>query len=45
MEVFPILLGIYMHDLNLPLPKADEVLICTESTSVEEVIIIMAVKI
>ena len=36
--MFSIVLGIYMNEPNLPLPKADEVLLCMESTSIEEVI-------
>lgn len=36
-EVIPMVLTIYMTDPNLPLPSRNEVLLCTDHTTKEEV--------
>lgn len=36
-EVVPMLFTLYMVDINMPLPTRNEVLLCTEQTTKEEV--------
>lgn len=36
-EVIPMVLTIYMIDPNIPLPSRNEVLLCTDHTTKEEV--------
>ena len=38
-DVLATVLALYMHDKQQPLPRQEEVLICTPETTAEEVII------